>query len=432
MRKNITAVIALVLALVLGLSGCRFSPKIIPASTEQGNEVTNAADDASFKVGFIFANDSGSTSTIARVAGIRKMQVETGLADSQVLMKFNVKKAEVETVVAKMVDKGCKIIFSCDYRYEEPIYVCAQNYTDIQFCQEDGMYATEVNRDNFHSYYSRIYEAYYVAGAVLGIKIVDMINNGRASSDRCRLGFVASENTPEAISAFTAFYQGVHSITKLPSMYVRFVGKTGVYDKDGEAAKQLAAAGVIAMSQFTSTTAVAAVCAESGIYYAGNEVNMIDQAPKVALCSAITDYSVYYKYAVDACINGKAIDTDWVQGYAEGVNMISQLNDAHVANDTQAYVRLLEKKIRKGKVKIFDTKEMTVEGESLYTLINDKKGDYKKLKKYLNKDGNFEESSLNSKPVFDVMIDGIEESTYDYLADKEAEEAAAKESDYDY
>jgi hypothetical protein len=75
---------------------------------------------------------------------------------------------------------------------------------------------------------------------------------------------------------------------------------------------------------------------------------------------------------------------------------------------------------------------MTVEGESLYTLINDKKGDYKKLKKYLNKDGNFEESSLNSKPVFDVMIDGIEESTYDYLADKEAEEAAAKESDYDY
>ena len=214
-------------------------------------------------------------------------------------------------------------------------------------------------------------------------------------------------------------------------MYVRYVGKSGVYDKDGEAAKQLAAAGVVAMSQFTSTTAVAAVCAESGIFYAGNEVNMIDQAPKVALCSAITDYSVYYKYAVEACLKGEAIDTDWVQGYAEGVNLISQLNDKHVADDTQLYVQLLEKKLRKGSVKIFDTKEMFVGGESLYTLIDKKEKGYKKFKKYLRKDGRYEESSENSKPIFDVMIDGIEESTYDYLTEKEAAEEAAKQPDYE-
>ena len=290
MRKNIMAAVALILVLVMGLSGCGFSPKIIPPSTEQNEEVPSAAEDTSFKVGFIFANDTGSTSTIARVEGLRKMQVQTGLTDSQVVMKSNVKKADVESVVEKMVERGCKLIFSCDAAFEEPIYVCAQKYTDVQFCQEDGQYASQVNLNNFHSYYSRIFEAYYVAGAVLGIKIVDLLNTGRATTDKCRLGFVASDQTPEAITAFTAFYQGVHSVTKVPTMYVRYVGRSGVYDKDGEAAKQLAAAGVVAMSQFTSTKAVAAVCAESGIFYAGSEVNMIDQAPKVALCSAITDY----------------------------------------------------------------------------------------------------------------------------------------------
>lgn len=431
MRKNIMAAVALILVLVMGLSGCGFSPKIIPPSTEQNEEVPSAAEDTSFKVGFIFANDTGSTSTIARVEGLRKMQVQTGLTDSQVVMKSNVKKADVESVVEKMVERGCKLIFSCDAAFEEPIYVCAQKYTDVQFCQEDGQYASQVNLNNFHSYYSRIFEAYYVAGAVLGIKIVDLLNTGRATTDKCRLGFVASDKTPEAITAFTAFYQGVHSVTKVPTMYVRYVGRSGVYDKDGEAAKQLAAAGVVAMSQFTSTKAVAAVCAESGIFYAGSEVNMIDQAPKVALCSAITDYSVYYKYAVDACVKGEAIDTDWVQGYAEGVNMISQLNDKHVADDTQLYVQLLEKKLRKGKVKIFDTKEMFVGGESLYSLIDGKTKDYKKFRKYLKKNGSYEESSENSKPIFDVMIDGIEESTYDYLTEKEAEEAAAKQPDYE-
>ena len=430
MKKCITAAIAFVLVLALALSGCSFRPRIMPANTEQQGEMTSAADDASFKVGFLFANDTGSSSTIARVAAIRKMQVQTGLADSQIVMKTNVKKSNVESVVDKMVDKGCKLIISCDHKFEEPVYISVQKYPDIQFCQEDGDFAGRANVGNFHSYYSRLYEAYYVAGAVVGLKIVDMINNGRASSDNCRLGFVASDDTPEAITAFTAFYQGVHSITKLPSMYVRYVGKSGVYDKDGEAAKQLAAAGVVAMSQFTSTKAVAAVCAESGIYFVGNEVNMIDQVPKVALCSAITDYSVYYKYVVEACVNGQPIATDWVQGYAENVNMISQLNDAHVANDTQAYVQELEQKIRKGKVRIFDTKEMYVDGESLYTLIDSKADGYEKFKDRLKKNGSYVESSVNSKPIFDVMIDGIEESTYDYLADKEASEAAAKEPDY--
>ena len=111
--------------------------------------------------------------------------------------------------------------------------------------------------------------------------------------------------------------------------------------------------------------------------------------------------------------------------------MISQLNDKHVADDTQLYVQLLEKKLRKGKVKIFDTKEMFVGGESLYSLIDGKTKDYKKFRKYLKKNGSYEESSENSKPIFDVMIDGIEESTYDYLTEKEAEEAAAKQPDYE-
>jgi basic membrane protein A len=148
-------------------------------------------------------------------------------------------------------------------------------------------------------------------------------------------------------------------------------------------------------------------------------------APNEAITSVVVDWSVYYDYAVDCLVNGKEIKPDWVAGYEENVVSLSQFNDAHISQDTITKVADAEKKLRKGKAKIFKTKEMTVDGETVKSLVKNDK-DFKKFKSYVSK-GEFQESRKKSAPVMDFLIDGVHESTGNFLtSDDETEE----ESDY--
>ena len=196
-------------------------------------------------------------------------------------------------------------------------------------------------------------------------------------------------------------------------MLVRYVGSTGVYDDDGEAAKQLAEAGAAFMCQYTATTAVAAVCAENDIPIIGNDVNVIDVAPSEALTSAKADWSIYYSYAVKNVIKGKAIATDWTGDYKDGSVILTQLNDQHLASGTVEKLKEVEKNLRSGKEKIFDTENFTVDGDSLEECIEEDT-DFKQYKKNV-KNGEYKESMKRSAPSMNFLIDGIEESTYDYL-----------------
>lgn len=433
MKKCMALILTLLLA--FGLCGCGISTgnhggqnnsDSAESGTNKQEEKTKAAD-SGLKVGFLFPSDSNATDTISRLACIDRMQNETGLTDGQILVTESVKESNCEKEVAAMVDKGAKLIFCKAKGYEDIIIECARTYPDVQFCQEDGSKAEEAGLDNYHTYYTRLYEAYHVAGIAAGKKLVHMLENGDAVPDQ-NIGFVAIRNNPEAISCFTAFYTGMQRVYSNVHMLVRFVGSNGIYDNDGEAASQLAAANVCLMGQFVSTTAVAAVCAENDIPLVGNDVNLISEAPKDALTSAMADWSAYYSYAVKCVLNDKPIDKDWAKGYADNVNIISQLNDKYVAEGTASEIAKLEKSLREGKAKALNTEKMTIGGTSLKDLIkNDSK--YKKYKKYV-KDGAFRDSYDRSAPAFDLIIDGIEESTYDYLADQNSEAETTEEEEY--
>ena len=415
--------IAIILSVLLMIQacGCSTARNLFPEdTTSQEEEQTAISDNGGLKVGFLFPSNNDATDTTSHIEGIRKMQVETGLSDSQVIIKKNVGKDNCETNVDELVEKGCNIIFSCDRDYEETIVQSASQYPDVQFCQEDGTQAEESGLDNMHNYYVRLYEAYYAAGVAAGMKLNDMLNRGKIDRESCVIGFVANEESAESISCLNAFYLGVGQVCSQASMLVRYVGSKGVYDDDGECAKQLVEAGVGMMCQHTYTTAVAAVCAENDIPVVGNELNVINAAPKEAITSAAADWSVYYTYAVNAVMNNEQIDTDWCGGYKEGAVTLTQLNDAELLEGTVERLKEVEKDLRNGKAKVFDTESFTVDGDSLEDLVKTDK-DFKKYKKMVSK-GEFHESDAQSAPMMEFLVDGVEVSTYDYLAEKEAEE----------
>ncbi len=410
--------IAIMLALLMvgTTAGCSRAKDLFPESTATGkNGQTEAIDEEGLKIGYVLPSGTDGTDTISRVEGIRKMQVETGLKDRQILIKRGIKEKDCAETIDELVKEKCNIIFACSGSYENAVVEAAEKYPDVQFCQEDGKKAKKSGLANMHNYYVRFYEAYYAAGVTAGLKLNEMLNNGKVSSGDCTIGFVANKKTPESTSCINAFYLGVDKVCSQADMLVRYVDSTGVYDDDGEAAKQLVEAGAALMCQYTATTAVAAVCAENDIPIVGNDVNVIDVAPSEALTSAKADWSVYYSYAVKNVIKGKAIAIDWTGDYKDGSVILTQLNDQHLASGTVEKLQEVEKNLRSGKEKVFDTENFTIEGDSLEERIEEDK-DYKAYKKNV-KNGEYQESIKRSAPSMNFLIDGIEESTHDYLDD---------------
>lgn len=411
-------VIILSVLLIIQACGCNTARDLFPENTaSQGEGQTTSIDEDGLKVGFLFPSNNDATDTTSHVEGIRKMQVETGLSDSQIVIKKNVEKDNCASGIDELVEKGCNIIFACDKRYEDAVVEAAATYPDVEFCQEDGKKAKKSGLENVHNFYVRLYEAYYVAGVAAGMKLNAMLNSGHISSSSCVIGFVADKESPESISCLNAFYLGVGKVCSQASMLVRYVGTKGVYDDDGKCAKQLVEAGAALMCQHTYTTAVAAVCAENDIPVVGNEVNIINAAPKEAITSAAVDWSVYYSYAVGSVLDGEAIDVDWCGGYEEGAVTLSQLNDSILVEGTVEKLQEIEKNLRNGKEKVFDTERFTVDGDSLEDLVSTDK-DFKKYKKLVS-NGEYKESSKRSAPMMEFLVDGVEVSTYDYLGEDE-------------
>ena len=415
--KRFTAAL-LALLLVISVAGCGLSHKK-PESSTESKESQNKVENSNLKAGFLFSGDSEATSTIARKNDIEKMQGATGLTDSQIMTVENVKKDNIGKKVKELVDNGCGIIFCTDCDLEGKTIKCAAKYPDVVFCQEGGRKADESGQSNYYTYNTRMFEAYHVGGLVAGKKLVERLNNGKAEPYTFQVGFVADKKSPEAISCAMAFFLGIKRSYSQARMYIRYVGSEGVYDDDGKEAKQLALAGVSIMGEYTSTTAVAAVCAENDIPVVGRDLGMLDVAPKDALTSVLSDWSMYYTYAIGQLDQGQPIDKDWSAGYAEGANIISQLNDKYIAAETVYDVAELEKNIRAGKAKIFNTQNFTIGEQKLEDLVKSDK-EYAHYKPYV-KGGQYMECKEHSAPEWDVLIDGSEVSDYDYIGAQEAE-----------
>lgn len=409
MRRYIALLLAL--TMVFTMAGC--GRKSAESSSLAESATHEIVEDDRLKIGFILPAEDGAPDTEARIMAIRKMQNKTGLSDSQVYIQRNVGKEDCPEEIKTLVKNGCQLIFALGARYEEAVTQAAAENEDIWFCLEGGRESIKSDLPNLHTFNSRIYEAYYAAGIIAGMEINHRLNNGKMSPYDCRVGFVAYKDCAETNTCINAFYLGIRQACSQATIDVRYVGKRGNYDADGEAARQLAVSGVGMMCTYIYTSAAASVCAERGIPIFGNEDNIIDVAPKHALTSTYTDWSYYYIEAVNAMTGGKVLDKDFCGGYKGGMVRLTQLNDAEIPDGAAQRLMEVEKKLRDGKVQIFKTDSFTIDGQSLETLIKSG-GDYKKYGKYVKK-GQLKEQSLMSAPVFNDLIDGISVSTHNYL-----------------
>ena len=418
LRKLVSVAMAGVMTLSLAACGGSGTADTTaaPASTEAAADTT-AADAGEtepkeaapaggvakedLKVGFVFIGDENEGYTAAHYKGAMEMKEALGLADDQIIVKWNIPEDETaQDAAMDLADQGCQIVFANSFGHESYVIEAAKEYPEVQFCHATGFQAASSGLSNMHNYFTAIYEARYVSGVVAGLKLNQMIEDGTVAKDACKIGYVGAYPYAEVISGYTSFFLGVRSVCPDATMEVKYTNSWASFDLEKEAADALISDGCVLISQHADTTGAPTACEAAGVPCVGYNISMIATAPTQALTSSTNNWGAYVTEAVQHVVDGTEIPVDWCKGFSDGAVLITELNEAAVAPGTKEKVEEVEAKLAAGELHVFDTSTWTFEGKTLDSYKKDDGNEY-------ISDGYFHESEFASAPAFDILIDGI-------------------------
>ena len=428
MKKILTTALSVLTA--LSLIGCSSSK---PA--DGGNQGSSAGEGETAKtgkIGVILVGDENEGYTAAHMTGISEAAKKLGIADDQIIWKYNIGETQdCKEAAVDLADQGCTLIVSNSYGHQSYMQEAAAEHEDVTFISMTGDTAHNSGLKNFKNAFNQTYQSRYVSGVVAGMKLKELVDNGTVSKtatpdsyigDDIKVGYVGAFPYAEVVSGYTAFFLGVQSIVPNVHMLVEYTNSWADLTKEGETANSLISKGCVIISQHADTTgAPSAIEAanKSGkpVYSVGYNVSMLEVAPTAALTSASNDWSVYYNYAFKQWLDGKAMDivTDWSEGYETGAVCITDLG-ASCAAGTAEKVAEVEKAIKDGTLNVFDCSKFTMGGKAVSddtTLDLSFDPSAPEVIKPV-KNGVFYESDtkngMRSAPYFSIRIDGIEEA----------------------
>ena len=318
------------------------------------------------RVGFIYSEDESTPYTANFVKAQRALTQEYG-SKVEILTRSNVADRDAEHPIRELIRQGCRILF-INLDTDAPVSL-AREYPDVQFCQASlsGMKQTE-EPENYHTFNGEIYQARYVSGVVAGMKMREMLDSGIITPKEAQVGFVGAFDNSEAISGFTAFLLGIHSVAPEATMRVKYIHAWDSYSLEKKAAQELIAEGCVILSQYVDTVGVASACQEAAVrgkkvYHVGYHQSMIDIAPAASLTSVRVNYAPYMIGAVQAVLNHRNIEKS-IAGNAHGTNDISagfdrdwteilELNSTIIADGTREKIGRIVEDMQKGRIQVF-------------------------------------------------------------------------------
>ncbi len=365
-----------------------------------------AEEKSDLKVGFIFLHDENSTYDknfidAAKAAcenmGVTMVQ-KTQIPESNACYDAAVELIDVE---------GCDIIFADSFGHESFLMKAAEEYPDVQFCHATGTQAHTAGLKNFHNAFAHIYEGRYLAGVVAGMKLKEMIDSGKITADKAKMGYVGAFTFAEVISGYTSFYLGAKSIVPEVTMDVKFTGSWYDETKEKQAAQALIDGGCVLISQHADSMGAPTACEAAGVPNVSYNGSTEAACPNTWLISSRINWVPYFEYMITQVKNGEAIDTDWAGTLENGAVALTGLGKA-VAPGTAEKLEEVKAKLIAKELNVFDTANWTKGGEKLTTYMADVDTDEKFTPDTeAIENGVFYESKFRSGPYFDVRIDGI-------------------------
>ena len=396
--KNFKKIFAVVMALVLVVT-------CFAACGGKENKDDPAKTD--LKVGFIFLHDENST--------YDKNFMDAAKAACEAMGVDYVQKTQIpesqdcyDAAVALIETDGCNIIFADSFGHESFLIEAAKKYPDVQFCHATGTQAHTAGAKNFHNAFASIYQGRYLAGVAAGLKLNEMIEAGKITADKAKMGYVGAFTFAEVISGYTSFYLGAKSVCPTVTMDVKFTGSWYDEKAEKEAAQALIAGGCVLISQHADSMGAPTACETAGVPNVSYNGSTVAACPNTFIVSSRIDWAPYFKYMIQCVMDGKAIDTDWTGTLETGSVVLTDVNEKAAAAGTVEKLAEVKAKLIDGSINVFDTANFTVKGEKLssYKADVDTDKDFTPDTEVIE-NGVFFESKHRSAPYFDLRIDGI-------------------------
>ena len=363
------------------------------------------ADDV--KVGFIFLHDANSTYDLnfmnAAVEACEKLGVPY-------VLKTNIDESEAcqEAAEDLILRDGCNIIFADSFGHEDYMIEAAMEYPDVQFCHATGTKAHTEGLDNFHNAFASIYEGRYLGGVAAGLKLNQMIEEGKITPEQAKIGYIGAFTYAEVISGYTSFFLGARSVCPTATMEVTFTGSWYEPAMEQEGAIKLIEDNCVLISEHADSMGAPVECEKRGVPFVFYNGSAAEAAPNTYIVASRINWEPYFEYMITCVQNGEAIKTDFTGSLADGSVQLVAINETAAAPGTADVIAEVEAKLASGEIKVFDTATFTVNGETLTTYLADVDtdaaftGDTEVVA-----DGYFHESEYRSAPYFDLTIDGI-------------------------
>ncbi len=395
-KKSLIVLLAIAIVAMFSLSACG-------GGSDDGSA---AGGDSDIMVGFICLHDENSTYDLnfinAATAACDELgveyQIRTNIPEGQ----------ECYDAAAELVDAGCDIIFADSFGHEDYMIQAAKEFPDVQFCHSTGTKAHTEGLDNYHNAFASIYEGRYLAGVAAGMKLNEMIEDGTITADKAKMGYVGAFTYAEVVSGYTSFYLGAKSVCPSVTMDVTFTGSWYDETAEKEGANKLIQGGCVLISQHADSMGAPTACENAGVPDVSYNGSTVDACPNTFIVSSRIDWAPYYKYCIEAVMNGEAIDTDWTGDLSTGSVLLTEVNEQAAAEGTQAKLDEVKAQLESGEIHVFDTANFTVDGKKVDSYMADVDTDeaYEGDTEVIS-DGYFHESEFRSAPYFDLQIDGI-------------------------
>lgn len=405
--KKVLAIVLCVLLVTAMFAGCGETAE--PETTD-----TPAPDDVkTVKVGLVCIgdeNDQGYTYNFIRGKDAATEALAAKGINVEWLVKWNIgEDSGCEDANIELAEAGCQLIINNSFGFEDYMLKVAPNYPDVQFiaCTNQASWGDDL--PNTHNAFANIYEGRYLAGVVAGMKLNEMIEEGKITEDEAVIGYVGAFSFAEVISGMTAYYLGARSICPSATMKVQFTGSWSDATEEANAASALIDAGCVLLSQHADNSTPATTAQSKGAFFTSYNNDMISVAPEAVLVGTRIDWGVYFAEIIEDIANGTEIPQDWSKGIADGAVVLTPLNEAIAAPGTADKIAEVEAGLKDGTIKVFDTSKFTVNGEPLtQAFALDTDGDFTPDSEEAIIDGAFAESFYQSAPYFAIQIDGIE------------------------
>jgi len=404
MKKFLSLMLSLMMVLVLLAScGGGGGQSNEPAGGDEGGEEEAAAP---MKVGLICLHDENSTYDNNFIKAFEESCAKMGV---EAVIKPNVPEGqECYEEAANMADAGCSIIFADSFGHEDYMIQAAKEFPNVQFCHATGTKAHTENLPNYHNAFAAIYEGRYLAGVAAGMKLNELKEAGKLKGAVPKMGYVGAFTYAEVISGYTSFYLGAKSVCPDVVMDVTFTGSWYDETAEKEGANKLIDGGADLVSQHADSMGAPTACQDAGIPNVSYNGSTISVGKDTYIVSSRINWSPYYEYCITQVQSGGAIEADWTGTIATGSVELTELNEAVIAEGTQAKIDEVKAGLASGAIHVFDTSQFTVGGKNLDSYQADVDTDpaYTPDTEVIA-DGYFHESEFRSAPYFDLAIDGI-------------------------